>query len=333
MTIVLVLVMLLLALPWAGAAVAGRLAAVLPPRWACWSLTAAALLLAGGTISALVGLFHVPFLASLEHLPVSRVLAEWPAAVPFAGAAGAAMLAQLVLLVRQWGRHRSLLKRAWLATEGSTADGDLLLVPGADVDAFALPAYRGREGRVVMTAGMARALKPGERDVLVAHERAHLAGRHHLLSAAVDLAAMVHPAIGRLRGALGFHLERWADEDAAAVVGNRKTAAAAIARAALKGPSGTRADGYPLLSATSGPVPQRVQALLLPEPVAPQGGVRRAGALAMAVLVAAVAVGSLWLAYGLHEYVEYASRQLLGTSSGCSGLWGTLEDLMGSGTG
>ncbi|MFD6590237.1 M56 family metallopeptidase [Streptomyces anulatus] len=333
MTIVLVLVMLLLVLPWAGAAVARRLAAVLPPRWACWSLTAAALLLAGGTISALVSLFHVPFLASLEHLPVSRVVSEWPAAVPIACAAGAVMLAQLVLLVQQWITHRALLKRAWQATEGSTADEDLLVVPGADVDAFALPAYRGRSGRVVVTAGMVRALRPGEREVLLAHERAHLAGRHHLLSAVVDLAAMLHPAIRGLRGALGFHLERWADEDAAVVVGNRKAAAAAIARAALTRSSRSRADGYPLLSATSGPVPQRVQALLLPRPVAPQGGVRRTGALVMAMLVAAVAVGSLWLAYGLHEYVEYASRQLRGTPSGCSGLWGTLEDLLGSGTG
>ncbi|MFJ8133298.1 M56 family metallopeptidase [Streptomyces hydrogenans] len=333
MTIVLVLVALLLALPWAGAAVAGRLTEVLPPRWACWSLAAAALLLAGGTLSALVGLFHVPFLASLERLPISRVLAEWPAAVPIACAAGAGMLVQLALLVRQWIRHRSLLKRAWSATEGSTGEGDLLVVPGREVDAFALPAYRGRPGRVVVTSGMMRTLKPAEREVLLAHERAHLAGRHHLLSAVVDLAAMVHPAIGRLRGALGFHLERWADEDAAAIVGNRKTAAAAIARAALTGSSGSRADGYPLLSATSGPVPQRVRALLLPEPVAPQGGMRQAGALAMGVLVLAVAIGSLTLAYGLHEYVEYASRRLLGTPSGCSGLWGALEGLLGSGTG
>ncbi|MFJ9430374.1 M56 family metallopeptidase [Streptomyces sp. NPDC101490] len=333
MTIVLVLVTLLLALPWAGAAVARRLAVVLPPRWACWSLTGAALLLAGGTVSALVGLFHVPLLAVLERLPLSRVRAEWPAAVPIACAAGAAMLVQLVMLVRRWLGHRSLLRRAWLATGGSTVDGDLLVVPGADVDAFALPAYRGRPGRVVVTSGMVRALKPGEREVLLAHERAHLAGRHHLLSAVVDLAAVVHPAVGGLRGALGFHLERWADEDAAAVVGDRRTAAAAIARAALKGSSRSRPDGYPLLSATSGPVPQRVQALLLPKPVAPRGGVRRAGALAMGTLVASVAIGSLALAYGLHEYVEYASSHLLGTPSGCSGLWGALEDLLGSGTG
>ncbi|MFI6019070.1 M56 family metallopeptidase [Streptomyces sp. NPDC051287] len=331
MTYALALVLLLLVLPWAGAAVARRLAEALPPWWACWSLTGASVLLAGGTISALVGLFHVPFLASLEHLPLRRVLEVWPTAVPFACAAGLAMFVQLVLLVRRWLKHRSLLKRAWLVVEEGTGDGDLLVVPGADVDAFALPAYRGHRGRVVVTSGMMRALKAGEREVLLAHERAHLAGRHHLLSAVVDLAAVVHPAVRSLREALTFHLERWADEAAAAVVGDRRTAAVAIARAALAGSSRGRAEGYPLLSVTSGPVPRRVKALLLPEPAAPQGCVRWVGAMGMAVVVAAVALGSLALAYGLHEYVEHAARQLLGEPSGCSGVWGVVETLFGSG--
>ncbi|MGW4698885.1 M56 family metallopeptidase [Streptomyces sp. NPDC004285] len=328
MTSVLVLALLVLALPWGAAAVARRFAAVLPPRWACWALTGAAVLLAGGTVAVLVGLFHVPFLASLEQLPLRRVLEVWPAAVPFACAAGAALFVQLVLLVRRWLTHRSLLRRAWEAAEDGTGDGDVLVVPGTDVDAFALPGYRGRHGRVVVTSGMVRVLKEGEREVLLAHERAHLEGRHHLLSAVVDLAAVVHPAVRSLREALVFHLERWADEAAASVVGDRRVVAAAVARAALAGSRG-RVDGYPLLSATSGPVPQRVQALLLPEPAAPRGGMRRAGILGMAATVAAVAFGSLALAYGLHEYVEYAAGRLLGAPSGCSGLWGVMDTLFG----
>ncbi|MFD3876581.1 M56 family metallopeptidase [Streptomyces microflavus] len=331
MTYVLVLIVLTLAIPWGGTIIARRLAGALPPRWACLTLTGAAVLLAGGTISTLIGLFHVPFLASLEQLPLAQVLEVWPAVVPLASAAGAVMLVQAVLLVRRWVQHRLLLKRAWLSADEGVGDGDVLVVPGSDVDAFALPGYRGRRSRVVVTSGMVRSLKEGEREVLLAHERAHLAGRHHLLSAVVDLAAVVHPALRSLREALVFHLERWADEDAAATVGDRRVAAVAIARAALAGTSHGRVSRYPLLSATSGPVPLRVEALLLPEPVAPRGPARRAGVTALAGTVAGGAVAALALAYGLHEYVEYAARQLLGAPGGCSSLWGVVDTLVGSG--
>ncbi|WNI20931.1 M56 family metallopeptidase [Streptomyces sp. ITFR-16] len=309
MTYVLVLAVLALAFPWAAAPAARRLAGVLPPREASWALTGAAVLLAGGTVAALIGLFHVPFLASLERVPLPRVLEVWPAAVPFACAAGAVLLAQLVLLIRRRLQHWSLIRRAWLAAAGGTGEGDLLVVPGAGVDAFALPGHRGRLGRVVVTSGMVRALKAREREVLLAHERAHLAGRHHLLSAVADLASVIHPALRGVRESLAFHLERWADEAAATAVGDRRVAAAALARAALAGSSHGRPgpSGYPLLSATSGPVPRRVEALLLPEPVAPRGRARRAGAAALAGAVALAALTALGLAYGVHEYVEYAA--------------------------
>ncbi|MFF4098950.1 M56 family metallopeptidase [Streptomyces sp. NPDC001903] len=315
MTYVLLSVVVALAFPWGASAVARRLAGALPPRAACWTLTAAALLMAGGTIAALSGLLHVPFLASLEQVPPGRVLEVWPAAVPTACAAGVLMLLQLVLLVRRWLRHRSLLKAAWQSVAGGTGGGDLLVVPGSEVDAFALPGYRGRRGRIVVTSGMMRALKAGEREVLFAHERAHLTGRHHVLSAVVDLSTTVHPAVRRVRESLEFHLERWADEVAAASVGDRKAAAAAIARAALAGTAQQRraGGGYPLLSVATGPVPRRVQALLGPEPVAPRGGARRAGALGLAATVAASAPAALALAYGLHEYVEYAAVAVRGS--------------------
>lgn len=311
MTWVLVLVVLTLGFPWGAVPLARRLAMVLPPREACWALTGAAVLLAGSTVAALVALFHVPFLAALERMSLARVLAHWPAAVPFAGTAGAVMLGQAVLLLRRWARQRSLLRRAWRMAAEGTGDGDLLVIPAADVDAFAIPGYRGRPGRVVMTSGTLRTLKPGEREVLLAHERAHLAGRHHLLSAVVDLAGVVHPALRGLRAPLAFHLERWADETAARVAGDRRAAAAAIARAALAGSSHGRGGAYPLLSATSGPVPRRVEALLLPEPTAPRGSAR-AGVAALAGTVVVAAVAALGLAYGLHEYVEYAARRLMG---------------------
>ncbi|MFG2881546.1 M48 family metalloprotease [Streptomyces sp. NPDC048297] len=308
MTYALVLVVLALGFPWGGALVAQRLAGLLPPREACWGLTGAAVLLAGGTTTALIGLLHVPFLALFERVPLSRVLEVWPAAVPFAVAAGVALSVQVTLLLSRWFRQRSLLRRAWQAVGQGTGEGDLIVVPGADVDAFALPGHRGRRGRVVMTSAAVRSLRAKERAVLMAHERAHLAGRHHLLSAVVDLAAVVHPALRGVRESLAFHLERWADERAAAVVGDRRVTAAAIARVALarSAQDRPRAGGVPLLSAASGPVPRRVEALLRPERAAPGGRGRRAGAVVLAATIAAVALTTLAMTYGLHEYVEFA---------------------------
>ncbi|MFE2323206.1 M48 family metalloprotease [Streptomyces sp. NPDC059385] len=314
MTYVLALVVLVLALPWGVAWLVRRLAALLPPREACWALTGAAVLMAGGTIAVLAGLFHVPLLASLERLPLGRVLEEWPAAVPAACVAGVALAFQLVLLVRRWRKHRSSLKRAWQSAGGGVHDGDVLVLPGDEVDAFALPRYRRRPARVVMTSGMVAALKPGEHAALLAHERAHLAGRHHVLAAVADLSAMVHPAVRSLTKLLEFHLERWADEAAAIAVGDRKVMAGAIARAALAGAAQRRRPdaGYPVLSATTGPVPQRVEALLLPRPAAPQRGARRAEAWGLTLTVALSTVAAVAVAYGLHEYVEYAASAVRG---------------------
>ncbi|MFC8448620.1 M48 family metalloprotease [Kitasatospora sp. NPDC057223] len=314
MTLVLALVVLALLLPWGAAPAARRLAGVLPPREACAVLTGAAVLLAGGTVAALAGLFHVPFLAHLEHLPVSRVAAAWPAALPVAGAAGVVLAAQSVVVVRRWREQRSVLARAWASTADAVPEGDLLVVPSDAPDAFALPALRRRGGRVVVTQGMLRALGPAEREVLLAHERAHLTGRHHLMSVAAHLAAGVHPALRGLRPALDFHLERWADEEACASSGDRRLAAAAIARAALAGASAAREGGSRrlLLSVSTGPVPQRVEALLGPRPVRPVARSARAAVAGLLTLVAVSALSAPALAYGLHEYVEFAAEAVRG---------------------
>ncbi|MFB7470712.1 M48 family metalloprotease [Kitasatospora sp. NPDC056184] len=312
MTLFLVVVALAVALPWGAAPAARRLAGLLPPRAASLALAGAAVLLAGGTIAALAGLFHVPFLAGLERLRFTQVTAAWPAVVPVSCAAGALLAVQAVRLALAARRQRALLSRAWDLTGEGAAEGDVLVVPGEEAEAFALPRHRGRAARVVVSEGMLGALGPAERTALFAHERAHLRGRHHVFSAVVDLAAAAHPALARLGPALEFHLERWADETAAAAVGDRRIAATAIARAALAGPAGTGVRGGRFLSVSTGPVPRRVQALLEPEPVGPEGRGPRAAA---AGLVAAVVVSSLLalgLAYGLHEYVEHAARRIVG---------------------
>ncbi|MER7849045.1 M48 family metalloprotease [Kitasatospora sp. NPDC096077] len=312
MTLFLVIVALAVLLPWAAAPAARRLAGLLPPREASLTLAGAAVLLAGGTVAALAGLFHVPFLAVLEQLRFAQVAADWPAVVPVSGAAGVLLAAQAVRLALAARRHRVLLSRAWELTGEGKADGDVLVVPGEEAEAFALPRYRGRAGRVVVTEGMLGVLGPTERAVLLAHERAHLGGRHHVLSAVTDFAAAVHPALAQLGPTLEFHLERWADEAAAAAVGDRKAAATAIAHAALAGSVGTGGRGGGFLSVSTGPVPQRVRALLEPVPAGPRGRGPRAAASGLVAAVLVSVLLALGLAYGLHEYVEYAARRIVG---------------------
>ncbi|MFJ8431191.1 M48 family metalloprotease [Kitasatospora sp. NPDC094019] len=312
MTLLLLIVALAVALPWAAAPAATRLAGLLPPRAASVTLAGAATLLAGGAVAALVGLFHVPFLAMLEHLRLDQVTADWPAVLPVSCAAGALLVAQTVRLTLAARRQRALLSSAWRLTGECAAEGDVLVVPGEDAEAFALPGFRGRAGRVVVTEGMLGLLGPSERAVLFAHERAHLRGRHHAFSAVVVLAAAVHPALARLGPALDFHLERWADEAAATVAGDRRTAATAIARAALAGAAGSGGRGGRFPSVSTGPVPLRVRALLEPEPAGPRGRGPRAAAAALVAAVVVSAVLALGLAYGLHEYVEHSAREIVG---------------------
>ncbi len=71
-----------------------------------------------------------------------------------------------------------------------------------------------------------------EQPVLLAHERAHAVGLHYLFGTAARLAAAC-PLLHPVTAAAGYTMERWADEHAAAVTGDRRLAARAIARAAL----------------------------------------------------------------------------------------------------
>jgi hypothetical protein len=83
---------------------------------------------------------------------------------------------------------------------------------------------------------MLRLLDRRGRRVLLAHERAHLRHRHHLLAAGVGAAAALNPVLLPVRTVVEFLLERWADEDAAAEVGSRITAARTVATAACGSP-------------------------------------------------------------------------------------------------
>jgi Zn-dependent protease with chaperone function len=176
-------------------------------------------------------------------------------------------------------------------------------------DAYTLP---GVPCRIVITAGMLRALTEPERQVLLAHERAHASGVHYLFTTAARLAAAACPLLRPVASAVGYSVERCADEHAAAVTGNRELAARAIARAALAAtaaPPGWAGRAATALGAVSiparmrraGPVPRRVAALLGPPPQ-PQLLLL----VAVVLLVAVSGVSALEAARDLHALLASA---------------------------
>ncbi|MFJ6622266.1 M48 family metalloprotease [Kitasatospora sp. NPDC091335] len=195
------------------------------------------------------------------------------------------------------------------------ADHPLTVLDDERADAFALPGRPGRPGRpgepgrIVVTSGMLRALTGPERAALLAHERAHLTARHHLFLALAEHAAGIHPALRGLRAPLGYHLERWADEVAAARVGDRAVTARAVGRAALAANrSPWPARPRLVAAAHSGPVPRRVAALLRPRPATAPGTWLRAAAVALAACLALSTGASLEATADLHHTVEAAQQ-------------------------
>lgn len=159
----------------------------------------------------------------------------------------------------------------------------LLVVDSERPDAFVTPGW---SGRVVMTTGLLRALSNSERSAVLEHERSHVRHRHAWWLLAIDLAAAANPLLRATARTVAHTVERWADEDAAEVLADRRLVAIAVGRAALLR-NGSPAPS-PALSAIGGQVPDRVRALLQPPPR------RRLSYLALVgVLLTVVAGGSL----------------------------------------
>ncbi|WP_062209552.1 M56 family metallopeptidase [Streptomyces sp. NBRC 109706] len=240
------------------------------PRAAVRLLTSVSVVLAScSTLSlvllAVVGTAQLPG----NPLPDSWSNPEVRAAVPYDATLGIAAIVLLTAILAAVGgallrraRTRVLARRA-LAGLPSSANPAVL--PDQHPYAYALPGGRGRPGRIVVSSGMRAGLSADEYRALLAHERAHLAGRHHRYLLAGELAARAHPLLTPLRGAAAYATERWADEDAASAVGDRGLTARAVGHAALVGrpPAGLGGPGF-----AAGPVPRRVAALLRPDPPA-----------------------------------------------------------------
>ncbi|MET7733897.1 M48 family metalloprotease [Streptomyces sp. NPDC005402] len=262
----LALLLVPLSLPFAVRTPAGRALDRLHPVTALWTLTLSALVLAGASMSALgalvmTGLLKLPLFAALgalvRPLPTPPDTLVLPVAAVATGVLTVSAWTVLRSAVRQFQAFRSARRQA----DRSPTAGDLCVVDSPHPDAYALP---GRPHRIVVTTAMLRSLGAAEREALFAHERAHNAGGHHRFLLAAELAAHCHPGLRGLRDTVRLAAERAADEAAAAAVGDRRLTARAIARAALAthASRSTRPDFA--AAATTGPVPQRVAALLAP---------------------------------------------------------------------
>ncbi|MFE8944284.1 M56 family metallopeptidase [Streptomyces sp. NPDC007856] len=265
---------------------APRLARRLTPRPAAWALACAALVTAVGwtgslTLLAFTGIAQIPQVAAEGHWSASALRAEDPVYLVVAAVSALVLAASVVSVGVATFRQVRHVVRARRECAALPGDVELAVLDDDAPLAFALP---GGPGRIVVSRGMLCCLGDDERAALLAHERAHLRGRHHLFLSLWRLTSALNPLLRPLAHTGAFVLERWADEEAAARVGDRAAVARAVGRAALAAAGASR----PALAATGGEVPQRVRALLAPPP-ARRASPFLAGALLLTVCCASLA--------------------------------------------
>lgn len=244
--------------------VAGRLAPARAARVLAWSAAVvAAASMANLTVFALKAVAEVPAVAGALGWSSAVVRAD-TAQVPWVSW-GSLVLVVAAAASMGWTHRRH--RRDLRAAQGFSRPRDgVLLVEDDAVTAFAVPGASRDPGWVVVTTGMREALTPRQYEALLAHERAHLAGAHHRLVRLAELAGAAHPALRWVSRQVGFMVERAADEEAAAEVGDRRLVAQAVGQAALASTRSGRASHVLHVAgqARPGAVPRRVAALLRP---------------------------------------------------------------------
>jgi Zn-dependent protease with chaperone function len=269
------------------------------PRVTAWCLTVSAVALAASTTAALA-LLAWPLFARLSLVArvgswsTGAVSQEVP--IPLA----VSCLAILILAVVLFRAVRSANKTVAEIITLRRTHRDLLVTRADRVvvaddptpAAVALPGLRRTGGRMVISTGLLAVLGDDECEAALAHERSHLAHRHHLFAIAVETATALNPMLAPMAARARFALERWADEDAARATDPAVTATA-LARAALGRIDRTRhmalSSGLKLQIAALR-VTDRVAALLDDRPsrrVVPVAVLAASGAALAAVLWAA----------------------------------------------
>ena len=227
----------------------------------CLSLLRAQYASAGGVVAGTAG-------ALLTAVIVGRV--AW-----YCGSAAAAAR-------RRRASHDDVL--AVIARPGPAAD--VRVIDGDRPAVYCLPGRR----RIVLTTGALTCLDDGQLDAVLAHERAHLSGRHHLVLALAVALRRAFPAVGFFAVAARqvAYLVEIAADDAAVRRAPRLTVASALLAVATAGvPAGA-------LGAGGSAAAQRIQRLIDPPPR--DSGARRAVTCIALAAAASLAVATIVLA-------------------------------------
>jgi Zn-dependent protease with chaperone function len=156
----------------------------------------------------------------------------------------------------------------------------------------------GRHPTVILSTGALQALEPDQLKAVLAHERAHLAGRHHRLLALARIGRLALPFLPLMRDAdaqVARLVEMHADDAAARASDPRSVATALVVLATGTSPA-------PALAAAATGSVQRIHRLL--RPAEPLGQARRqllratAASLALTPVLVALAPALLALALG-----------------------------------
>jgi Zn-dependent protease with chaperone function len=248
----------------------------------------------GGDLSQVIGAC-VRRLRDLYAAPGGATVAEL--GLILAGA----VLARTALTA--FGHLRASGRQALRHAHTARLAGNLEPALGAVVVEHPQPAaycVAGRCPTVVVTSSAMAALEPGQLEAVLAHERAHLAGRHHALKAAARIGRQVLPFLPLLRDAeaqVARLAELHADDAATRTADPRELATALVVLA-----TPAQSTPVPALAAAATDAVQRIHRLL--GPAEPLGRVRRhllratAAILALAPVLVALAPAVAALALG-----------------------------------
>lgn len=210
-----------------GAAFATSAHRRLPPRLATRLVTIALVLVALAAVPTAL----VVAVAFLAHAPVIGNGFEWCAqALGLHGSVPAWLGVPVVALIAG-GAVRTVRLLRQHRTLRLDESQPIHIAHSHKPYAVTLP---GRAGQIVISTAMVDLLDEDEQRIVVAHERAHARYRHDRYLLTAELAAAAMPPLRALAKRVNYSIERWADEAAAAVCGDRRLVAITLGKVALQ---------------------------------------------------------------------------------------------------